>query len=113
MSVALTLLLQLPDLKSHLSRAHEEMNPEHVLSLLRRVPDTDCELLDLDPRHGRPENLVMTHIAVPPACIRPSVNMEEGGSSNEDDLTMCMSNLVKVCPRRLFRTPSCGPLVRR
>ncbi len=94
MSVALTLLLQLPDLKSHLSRAHEEMNPEHVLSLLRRVADTDCELLDLDPRHGRPENLVMTHIAVPPACIRPSVNMEEGGSSYEDDLTMCMSNLV-------------------
>jgi DNA-directed RNA polymerase III subunit RPC1 len=68
---------QMPDIKSHLSRAHEDLNPQHVLGLLRRITDADCELLDLDARHGRPENLVMTHVAVPPPCIRPSVDVDE------------------------------------
>lgn len=84
------------EIRAHLGRAHEDMNPDHVLTLLRRIPDTDCELLDLDPLFGRPENLVMTHLPVPPSCIRPSVNVEEGQSSNEDDLTMALSNVIKI-----------------
>ena len=35
---------------------------------------------------GRPEDLIVTHIAVPPVAIRPSVDMD--GASNEDDITM-------------------------
>jgi hypothetical protein len=40
----------------------------------------------LDIRGLRPEHLVVTHIAVPPVAIRPSVDMD--GTSNEDDITM-------------------------
>lgn len=44
----------------------------------------DCMLLALN---GRPEHLLLTHVPVPPVCIRPSVEMDTGGS-NEDDLTI-------------------------
>ena len=58
--------------------------PPQVLELFRRVPDSDLQILDLG---GRPENLLMTNLSVPPVCIRPSVEMEGGGGSNEDDIT--------------------------
>jgi DNA-directed RNA polymerase III subunit RPC1 len=35
---------------------------------------------------GRPEDLLVTVLPVPPVCIRPSVEMD--GASNEDDITM-------------------------
>lgn len=42
---------------------------------------------------GRPEDLIVTHIAVPPVAIRPSVEMD--GASNEDDITMKL--MVGAC----------------
>ena len=54
-----------------------------MLELFRRVSEEDCILLALS---GRPEDLLMTHVPVPPVCIRPSVDMDTGGST-EDALT--------------------------
>jgi DNA-directed RNA polymerase III subunit RPC1 len=45
---------------------------------------------------GRPEHLLMTHLPVPPVCIRPSVEMDGGAGSNEDDLTMKLMQIVEV-----------------
>lgn len=53
----------------------------------------DCELLDLA---GRPEDLLMTHLHVPPVCIRPSVEMDVGAGSNEDDTTVKLMQIVEV-----------------
>jgi DNA-directed RNA polymerase beta' subunit len=50
--------------------------------LIQALP-TPLQLLDIV---GRPEDLVVTHITVPPVAIRPSVEMD--GASNEDDITM-------------------------
>jgi DNA-directed RNA polymerase III subunit RPC1 len=38
------------------------------------------------PDPGRPEDLLLGVIPVPPVAIRPSVEMD--GASNEDDITM-------------------------
>lgn len=38
------------------------------------------------PAAGRPEDLLMSVVPVPPVAIRPSVEMD--GASNEDDVTM-------------------------
>ena len=43
----------------------------------------------------RPEHLIVTHLAVPPVCIRPSVEMESAGS-NEDDITMKLMQIIEV-----------------
>jgi hypothetical protein len=40
------------------------------------------------PERSRPEQLILTHLPVPPCCIRPSVAMGVGQGSNEDDLTV-------------------------
>ena len=36
----------------------------------------------------QPEDLLMTYVPVPPVCIRPSVEMDSGAGTNEDDLTI-------------------------
>ena len=53
----------------------------------------DCELLDLA---GRPEDLLMTVLPVPPVVIRPSVEVDAGAASNEDDLTMKLMQIVEI-----------------
>ena len=63
----------------------DDLNPIRVLALFSAINDEVCELLDLA---GRPEHLIMTHLPVPPVCIRPSVEMDSGGGTNEDDITM-------------------------
>lgn len=46
--------------------------------------------------HSRPEELILTHLPVPPCCIRPSVAMGVGAGSNEDDLTVIMAEIIKA-----------------
>ncbi|XP_038972864.1 DNA-directed RNA polymerase III subunit 1 isoform X2 [Phoenix dactylifera] len=64
-----------------------------VLSLFRKMLDEDCELLNL---YDRPEKLIVTHIAVPPVSIRPSVIVDSGRSSNEDNITSILKNIINT-----------------
>lgn len=73
----------------------DDLNPTRVLTLFSGITTEDCILLDVA---DRPEYLIMTHIPVPPVCIRPSVEMDSGAGSNEDDLTV----RLRVCV-----TPAC------
>lgn len=84
-----------PEIRPHLTKAQEDLNPLKVQEILSKIPSEDCELLGLDPvSGGRPELFLWTHIPVPPACIRPSVAMTLEGGSNEDDLTIKLSEIV-------------------
>lgn len=84
-----------PDIRLHVPKAQDDLNPLRVQDILSKIPSEDCELLGLDPLHGgRPEFFLWTHIPVPPACIRPSVAMTQEGGSNEDDLTVKLSEIV-------------------
>ena len=80
-------------LRQHMKHAMDDLNPLRVQGLFKAIPDEDCELLDLA---GRPEDLLLTHIPVPPVCIRPSVEMDGGAGSNEDDLTVKLMQIVEV-----------------
>ncbi|KAJ2264266.1 DNA-directed RNA polymerase III subunit C1 (rpo31), partial [Coemansia sp. RSA 376] len=82
-----------PQLKLFVSRAHsEEMTPLRVYNLFKNISDEDCELMGLNPSCGRPELFLWTSIPVPPVCIRPSVAQD--GASNEDDLTVKLSEII-------------------
>ena len=48
-------------------------NPLEVLQLLERIPEEDIPLLLMSPSCGRPKDLILTRLPVPPLCIRPSV----------------------------------------
>jgi DNA-directed RNA polymerase III subunit RPC1 len=80
-------------LRASLPRVQDDLNPIRVLGLMQRISDKDCEVLDIA---GRPENLLLTHLAVPPCCIRPSVEMDGVSGSNEDDITMKLIQIIEV-----------------
>ncbi|RLO03525.1 hypothetical protein DYB28_001540 [Aphanomyces astaci] len=79
-----------------LSKAQEDLSPVVVQELFERIPDQDCALLWLNAFAGRPEKLVMNAMLVPPVCIRPSVAMDVGSGSNEDDLTVKLQEIIQV-----------------
>lgn len=72
-------------------KALDDLNPARVFRLFQKILDLDLPLLGID---CRPEHLLITYLAVPPVCIRPSVEMDTGAGSNEDDAT---TRLLAVC----------------
>ena len=78
------------------STPFDDLLPTKVLELFKRIPDDDCEVMWLDPLIGRPENLILQNLLVPPVPIRPSVAMDVGGGSNEDDLTVKLQEILDV-----------------
>ncbi len=50
----------------------------------------------MDPSIGRPEDLLIRNLLVPPVPIRPSVAMDVGGGSTEDDLTIKLQEIIDV-----------------
>jgi DNA-directed RNA polymerase III subunit RPC1 len=101
------LLAQVPDrykaavsehkeLAQMLHKASNDLTPLHVRSLLASMPDEDCLLLGLDPVNARPEHLVTQYVLAPPVCVRPSVRMDPPQGTNEDDVTMKLSEIVQL-----------------
>ncbi|KAL8161055.1 hypothetical protein V2J09_012544 [Rumex salicifolius] len=68
------------------------LNPVHVLSLFQRMQDQDCELLYL---YDRPEKLLLRNIPVPPMALRPSVLVDGGMLSNENDITERLKQIIR------------------
>ncbi|KAH3669374.1 hypothetical protein OGAPHI_001495 [Ogataea philodendri] len=84
-----------PDLEKFFKRCFEDLNPLKVLNLFKQVDPSDCELLGIDPsRGGRPEMYLWRYLPAPPVCIRPSVVMTDTNTSNEDDLTVKITEIV-------------------
>lgn len=84
-----------PELKDHLKYAKEDLDPTQVITIFRNIPDSDCCLLALDYQKSRPEEMIITHLSVPPVCIRPSVAQGFAGSM-EDDLTIKLADIVEI-----------------
>lgn len=85
-----------PDLRRHIEKAADDLNPLRVLELFKAVPPADVQLLDMDPEIGRPERLIVEYMPVPPLCIRPTVCADPTVGSTEDDLTMKASEIVHI-----------------
>lgn len=77
-----------------LTRAQENLNPLVVLNMFRRIPQEDIPLLLMNPESGKPADLIITRLLVPPLCIRPSVVSDLKSGTNEDDLTMKLTEII-------------------
>ncbi|XP_077310097.1 DNA-directed RNA polymerase III subunit RPC1 isoform X1 [Lithobates pipiens] len=82
------------EVEALLARAQENLNPLVVLHVLRRIPDEDVPLLLMNPEAGKPCDLILTRLLVPPLCIRPSVISDLKSGTNEDDLTMKLTEII-------------------
>ncbi|ODQ78217.1 hypothetical protein BABINDRAFT_65579 [Babjeviella inositovora NRRL Y-12698] len=84
-----------PDLVKFTKKCMDDLNPLKVLNLFKQIAASDCELLGIDAsRGGRPEMYIWRYLPAPPVCIRPSVVMVDSPSSNEDDLTVKLTEIV-------------------
>ncbi|KAI3724533.1 hypothetical protein L2E82_36314 [Cichorium intybus] len=69
------------------------INPDKAFKLFKKMLDEDCDLLYLA---DRPEKLIISVIPVPPIAIRPSVPVNGGAMSNENDITLRLAEIVKA-----------------
>ena len=76
-------------------RKFEEVNPLMALQLFRRISGDDIYLLNLNPLILKPSDFIITHIPVPPVCIRPMVQVS-AGVTNEDDLTIRIAEIINI-----------------
>ncbi|KAL7303100.1 hypothetical protein TKK_0004313 [Trichogramma kaykai] len=70
------------------------LNPLECLGLLERIPARDIPLLLMNPDCGLPKDLILTRIPVPPISIRPTVASDMKAGTNEDNLTMKLSEIL-------------------
>ncbi|CAH1795117.1 unnamed protein product [Owenia fusiformis] len=82
------------ELEQMVGKAQDILNPLIVQSLFRRIPDEDIPLLMMNTASCRPEDIILTRILVPPICIRPSVVSDLKSGTNEDDVTMKLTEIV-------------------
>ncbi|XP_013420118.1 DNA-directed RNA polymerase III subunit RPC1 isoform X2 [Lingula anatina] len=82
------------DIEPLLSKAQDMLNPLVVLNLFDRLPDEDIPLLLMTTDSGHPRDLILTRILVPPLCIRPSVVSDLKAGTNEDDITMKITEII-------------------
>lgn len=85
-----------PELERYMKRSMDDLNPLKTLNLFKQIRPEDCELLGINSslKSGRPETYIWRYLPVPPVCIRPSVMMQDSPSSNEDDLTVKLTEIV-------------------
>ena len=82
------------EIESLVGRAQEDLNPLTVLELFRNIPCDDVPLLIMKSESSRPEDLILTRLIVPPLCIRPSVITDLKTGTNEDDLTVKLTEII-------------------
>ena len=77
-----------------IKRKQEEINPLMAFQMLSRVKEEDAYLFNIDPKQVKPVDFLVTHVLVPPVCIRPMVQVAPG-LTNEDDLTIKILEIIK------------------
>ncbi|KAL9592773.1 MAG: hypothetical protein Q9179_006388, partial [Wetmoreana sp. 5 TL-2023] len=82
------------EVKKHMHKAVDDLNPLRVLNLFKRISSSDVELLGMDPAEGRPEMFLWQYVPAAPVCIRPSVPNDT--SSTEDDLTSKLGDITHI-----------------
>ena len=85
--------------------------PVAIRERFERIPDSDLELLDYDPKSSRPEWFILQVLSVPPLSVRPSITLESGIRS-EDDLTHKLVDILRVNQRvRESKASGTPPLI--
>ena len=72
-----------------------EIDPLWVHNILKKITDTDIEILGYNKEYSRPEWMICTVLPVAPPAVRPSVR-QDNNQRAEDDLTAKYCDIVKT-----------------
>jgi len=76
----------------------QRLTASMIRERFERIPDEDLKLLGFDPKHARPEWMILQVLPVPPVYVRPSITLESGIRS-EDDLTHKLVDIIRINQR--------------
>jgi DNA-directed RNA polymerase subunit A' len=74
----------------------KELKPTEIMERFKEIPDETAAKIGME--GGRPEDLILTHIPVPPVTMRPSITLETGERS-EDDITHKLVDVIRINKR--------------
>eukprot|EP00760_Papus_ankaliazontas_P034618 PhM_4_TR7299/c0_g1_i1/m.685/K03018/RPC1, POLR3A; DNA-directed RNA polymerase III subunit RPC1 len=83
------------EIAAHIKKAQQDLTPDVVHGLLSRIPREDTLLLDME-EGAAVSDMVITHLHIPPMCIRPTLQFGTD-STKEDDLTMRLRDVMYMC----------------
>mmetsp|Transcript_95530 Transcript_95530/g.270214 ORF Transcript_95530/g.270214 Transcript_95530/m.270214 type:complete len:1889 (+) Transcript_95530:67-5733(+) len=70
------------------------LSAEEALTIFRRITHKDIERLGFNPTRNPPSCMILTHLAIPPPAVRPTIAM--GTSRSEDDVTQKLLDIIKT-----------------
>lgn len=77
-------------------RSPQILTPQLCYDILRGVSDEDYFIMGFDPNKPKPENMICRNFPVPPPQVRPSVRIESASTTNDDDLTHKLMDIIKT-----------------
>ena len=73
------------------------INPDRILKILRLIDPKDYDILGFNSRNAKPQSFVITHLLVPPPCIRPTNTIVANSKTNNEDWhTQQYAQIVKT-----------------
>ena len=81
---------------SYTKKNGDELKPDEIKERLSKISEEDAKTLGVE--YTNPEDLVLTHIPVPPVTMRPSITLETGERS-EDDITHKLVDVIRINKR--------------
>lgn len=68
------------------------LTAERVHEIFKRISDEECEILGMNPKHARPDWMIVTVLPVPPLAVRPSIVVSSGSARSQ----VMLSDLIKA-----------------
>jgi len=91
---------------SNFFEGEKRLSPIEIMARFEKLTDEEVDLLGMNSKYARPENMILTLLPVPPVTTRPSITLETGERS-EDDLTHKLGDIVRI-NQRLFENINAG-----
>ncbi|XP_055905536.1 DNA-directed RNA polymerase II subunit RPB1-like [Eupeodes corollae] len=93
--LGLTLTAHWKQIDKYQQEHNMNLTAEKVLEIFRRISNSDCVVLGMDPKLARPDWMITSVMPVPPLCVRPAVVMY-GAARNQDDLTHKLADIIQA-----------------
>jgi len=94
---ATVMMVSFPEAEGSEATGQDRKRPlsaEEALTIFSRISDRDVKRMGFNPLTNHPKQLILTHVAIPPPHVRPTISF--GSQRSEDDVTAKIQDIIKV-----------------